>query len=279
VSQEIGARLGVEANDVDGRRMAATARAGVTWRRLLYGTTALEAGLLVVLVAVQQDLLALALLLIIGLGMGVWLGRVRLGASRLPLRHWLGSGWPGLLVLGLVFADIAAYTLTGALSNIVSGETFMDYALPAALAVLSLLGVVAALMVGIRRSEPVAGTRGAVWTAVAGLAAFAGLVGAGMLARPAAPPAPAPSALALETVNMAYSQTELTAAAGEVTLRLSNSDLFWHTFTVDALGANVQAPVGGERLVTFTAAPGAYAFYCAIPGHALIGMRGTLTVE
>jgi uncharacterized cupredoxin-like copper-binding protein len=66
--------------------------------------------------------------------------------------------------------------------------------------------------------------------------------------------------------------------AGTVT-SVSNSDLFWHTFTVDALGVSVQAPVGGEREITFDAAPGVYAFYCAIPGHALIGMRGTLTVK
>ena len=31
--------------------------------------------------------------------------------------------------------------------------------------------------------------------------------------------------------------------------------------------------------VTFTAAPGTYTFYCAIPGHESIGMRGTLTVR
>ena len=31
--------------------------------------------------------------------------------------------------------------------------------------------------------------------------------------------------------------------------------------------------------VTFTAAPGTYRFYCAIPGHTALGMAGTLTVR
>lgn len=256
-----------------------TKQASLSWRCLLYAAAALEGLLLALLVALQQDLLALALMLIIGLGLALWLARERLAHSRLPLRGWLGSGVPGLVVLVLVFADIAAYTLTGALSNILSREGLVDSALPAALAVLSVLGLVAAAATGLRRADAEAGRRGAAWVAVAGLAAFAGLLGAGLLAGQAGPAAPPPSGLELETVNMSFSQTELTAAAGEITLRLSNSDLFWHTFTVDELGVHVQAPVGGERSITFTAAPGTYAFYCAIPGHALIGMRGTLTVK
>ena len=41
----------------------------------------------------------------------------------------------------------------------------------------------------------------------------------------------------------------------------------------------VPQPVNGEQSVTFSAPPGTYAFYCAIPGHESIGMRGTLTVH
>ncbi len=255
------------------------AKALLNWRRLLYGAVALEAVLLAVLVAGLRDLLALALMLIIGLGLALWLGREWLGGQRLPLRGWLGSGAPGLIVLALVFADIAAYTLTGAYSNVISGEAFADYALPGALGVLSVIGLAAAMAVWVRRPEPEADAAGASWTAAAGLAAFGALLGAGLLVARTAPVTPPPSALELDTINMSYSQSELAAAAGEITLRLSNSDLFWHTFTVDELDVNVQAPVGGERLVTFSAAPGEYAFYCAIPGHALIGMRGTLTVK
>jgi uncharacterized cupredoxin-like copper-binding protein len=32
------------------------------------------------------------------------------------------------------------------------------------------------------------------------------------------------------------------------------------------------------RSASFEAKPGTYEFYCRIPGHATLGMRGTLTV-
>jgi plastocyanin len=259
---------------VEAKQAALARPARLSWRRLLVVVAVVEVVLLAVMVVARGDLLALALAAIIGVGLGLWLGR-----DRLPARRWLGTGLPGLIVLGLVFADIAAYTVTGALSNLLSREALLDLATPAALAVLSLVGLAATAGAGWTREDPGAGSRAAGWTAGMGLLAFAAMLVVGAAGGTRAPQAPAPSALTLNTVNMAYSATELRAQAGVITLRLSNSDLFWHTFTVDALGVNVQAPVGGEREVVFTAAPGVYAFYCAIPGHALIGMTGTLTVE
>ena len=62
-------------------------------------------------------------------------------------------------------------------------------------------------------------------------------------------------------------------------MAVRNRDLFWHTFTIDALGVDVTAPVGRLRSVTFEARPGTYSYYCRIPGHATLGMRGTITVR
>lgn len=259
----------------------AALRAGLTWHRLLYAAAGLEVVLLAVMVVARRDLLALALGLIILAGLALWLGRARLGAGRLPLRTWLGAGWAGLLVLALVFTDIAVYTATGALSNLLNREGVLDLATPAALAVLSLAGLTAtvALGLGLRRGRTATGTQAAPWVAGAALVVLVGLLLAGLVSGQRVQAAPLPSTVTLNTANMQFSAPDLQASAGEITLRLSNSDLFWHTFTVDALGVDVQAPVGGEREVTFTAAPGVYAFYCAIPGHALIGMTGTLTVR
>jgi plastocyanin len=63
-----------------------------------------------------------------------------------------------------------------------------------------------------------------------------------------------------------------------VTVAVRNRDLFWHTFTIDRLGVDVRAPVGSLRTASFEAEPGTYSYYCRIPGHAALGMRGTLTV-
>jgi plastocyanin len=84
--------------------------------------------------------------------------------------------------------------------------------------------------------------------------------------------------LALQAAGTKFSTTALRARPGQVTVSLANHDLFWHTFTIERLGANVDVPVGGTRSVTFTAATGTYTFVCTIPGHASAGMRGTLVV-
>lgn len=79
--------------------------------------------------------------------------------------------------------------------------------------------------------------------------------------------------------NVAFDQSELRAAAGEVTVSLENKDLFWHTFTVEDLGVDLRVPVAAQMTVTFDAPAGEYTFICAIPGHPEAGMEGTLIVE
>ena len=86
-------------------------------------------------------------------------------------------------------------------------------------------------------------------------------------------------ALEVETTNVAFVPDSLRGAGGELTVAVRNRDLFWHTFTIDALGVDLTAPVGRLRSVTFEARPGTYSYYCRIPGHATLGMRGTITVR
>ena len=86
-------------------------------------------------------------------------------------------------------------------------------------------------------------------------------------------------AVAIQAHNAAYSTTSLAAPSGLVTVVLTNHDLFWHTFTIDQLHVDLEAPLGGTREVSFTAPPGTYRFYCRVPAHAAAGMRGTLTIR
>src|SRR5437764_533835 len=64
-----------------------------------------------------------------------------------------------------------------------------------------------------------------------------------------------------------------------LTVDFVNNDLFWHTFTVTQLGVDIRLPVKGNQRLSFNAAPGTYEFFCAIPGHKGIGMRGTLVIR
>ena len=85
--------------------------------------------------------------------------------------------------------------------------------------------------------------------------------------------------VAIAARNAAYSTTGLAAPAGQVTVVLANHDLFWHTFTIDQLHLDMEAPLGGTREATFTAAPGSYRFYCRVPADAAAGMRGTRAIR
>lgn len=81
--------------------------------------------------------------------------------------------------------------------------------------------------------------------------------------------------------DLAFDQTELTAAAGEVTIELMNESGLPHNVEVEGNGVEeVSETISeGSTSLTLTLEPGEYEFYCAVPGHREGGMEGTLTVE
>lgn len=143
----------------------------------------------------------------------------------------------------------------------------------------SLVAVIASL--ARRRLDPTTGTVGPRVVAGAAAAVFALLLASRAVVggRSATTPAQSRTELGITSQSMAFSTGSLTADAGEVTVRLTNHDLSWHTFTIDALSVDIKVPVNADGSATFRATPGTYAFYCSVPGHAPMGMRGTLTVR
>jgi plastocyanin len=87
-------------------------------------------------------------------------------------------------------------------------------------------------------------------------------------------------ALATLPNGFGFDRTELRAKVGEmVALRLENQDTSAHSFDIDELTVHTLLPTGATSLALFTAStPGAYTFYCSIPGHREAGMVGTLVV-
>ena len=81
--------------------------------------------------------------------------------------------------------------------------------------------------------------------------------------------------------NLSFDQTELTAAAGEVTIELVNESGIPHNVGVEGNGVNEvsETITSGTTELTVTLEPGDYTFYCAVAGHRAGGMEGTLTVE
>jgi plastocyanin len=183
------------------------------------------------------------------------------------------------VVLGLAFADMSWYTVSGAVWNLVNREGIAAVVIPAWLGSLAVAGLVAAVASIVNRSRPDAGRTGAALVGAVAVACFALALAVSAFQRRADKAAASQPTIALVTENMAYSSKNLTADAGQITLRMNNHDLFWHTFTIESLGVDLKVAVNGDESVTFNATPGTYDFYCTVPGHAQTGMRGTLVVR
>jgi plastocyanin len=219
------------------------------------------------------------ILLMMAIGSGVTFA---LGLAAIYLIGWgltrFRSGWVGMVIVGLLSIDIAAWTLSGAVSNFLSGEKISALIQPAYLGVISLAGFTAAVASWITRKDPNRGAEAAAMSSQGTLAILLLIAIAGMMVGQGTARATQPTDLAIKTENMAFSQKELFSDSEQVTLHLSNNDLWWHTFTIDELGVNLVVPMGAEREITFSAEPGEYQYYCNIPGHEG-AMHGTLIIS
>lgn len=100
----------------------------------------------------------------------------------------------------------------------------------------------------------------------------------------------APTAAATQTIrvdadptgNLAFSQKTLTAKAGTIKFVLHNESSLPHNLAITGNGAAFgpsETISGGQAAdLVATLKPGAYEYYCAVPGHKDAGMHGTLTV-
>jgi plastocyanin len=235
----------------------------VGWRRLAVVAAVADAVVLLGYGVTRGDREALAFAVVMLVGIGL-------------LR--LGQGLFGLLVLAALFVNIEFWMLPAANGNATYRVGLVDLVTPASLVAFSLAGFIGAVAAAVRHREPEAGRGSAGPTGIlAGVFVFSSL-GLVWAMTDEAPQTVPEGALVVETVNVAFVPDSLRVGAGEVTVALRNRDLFWHTLTIDALGVDLRTPVGRVRSATFQARPGTYSFYCRIPGHTALGMRGTLTV-
>lgn len=77
---------------------------------------------------------------------------------------------------------------------------------------------------------------------------------------------------------LSFDQTELTAAAGEITIEFVNDSGVPHNVEIEGDGVSETITEGSTELIASLEA-GEYVFFCNIPGHRDGGMEGTLTVE
>lgn len=184
---------------------------------------------------------------------------------------------PGVVLLGLQYANAGFWTALATVSNVTHGEGVVHTMIPALIAVLALAGLVSAVAELFIPPAPTARLRGPRFVAIAAItllvAAFVGsFVGP-------SPVAAESGDLRITTKNMKFSTKTLQAATGQVSVYAENKDLFWHTFSVPELDVDLKLSEGAHRRVEFRAQPGRYEFECKIPGHEQAGMKGTLVVR
>ena len=110
------------------------------------------------------------------------------------------------------------------------------------------------------------------------------MVGHGTTVAPVPAPSPKPgvSKLTVIGVDFKFEPNTLTVPAGKpVDVVFQNQSASSpHTFTITSLGFEVKADPGATDSGTLKGLkPGTYQFICSIPGHAQLGMTGTLIVK
>ena len=187
------------------------------------------------------------------------------------------KGRVGVLVLTLLSLNVLGWMSLGVVSNLRGGEGVVAVAIPALLAALALIAVVAAVADLARRSRPGGSSTAVRGVALGAAGLFLILTAAGALTATETA-ARAEGDLFVVSNNVLFEPEVLEAEAGEITVRMANRDLFWHTITIDELDVDLPVAVNGERSVTFETPAGTYLYYCRIPGHET-RMQGTLVVH
>jgi plastocyanin len=83
--------------------------------------------------------------------------------------------------------------------------------------------------------------------------------------------------------QLAYTTTSATAKAGKVTIEFDNPQSLTHDVAIESSSGEeigkTELVADGSDSTTVDLKPGAYTFYCSVPGHREAGMEGTLTVK
>jgi plastocyanin len=235
----------------------------VGWRRLAVVAALADAVVLLGygLTRGDREALGFAVVMLVGIGL---------------LR--VGKGLLGLLVLAALFVDIQFWMFPAANGNATYRVGPVDLLIPASLVAFSLAGLLGVAGAILHLRDPAAGRAAAVPTGLLAVVFIVSSLGLVWTMTDAEAQVAPTGAVEIQTINVAFVPETLRAGSGQVTVAVRNRDLFWHTFTIDALKVDVKAPVGRLRSVSFEARPGRYSYYCRIPGHTTLGMRGTLTV-
>ena len=222
---------------------------GFGWRRLqvaaAFGVVAALLVPMLIQVSFEPFIVAMAAPFVLGL---------------LLILRWprVGAAWLGVSSLAVLL--FSAPFLAEAL---IHPESLADFVPLVAFAVAALVGTIAAIPSFRQRSEPDVVSRPAralavvagamvVAAAVVAIVAFAGIKSV-----------PARGGdIRVITEDLEFLPADINTDGGNVSVHVTNRDSTRHTFTIDALGVDLNIPPGSTQRDSFAADPGTYRFYC-----------------
>lgn len=179
----------------------------------------------------------------------------------------------------LLLVNLLIWMVPAAWSNASHRGGTIAVALPLALVTLAVLGIASVLVArrpggSDRAARAAVATAAATWFVVAGTVLVVGI---------GESQSPQPGDVEVTARNVAFSPDAIRVDAGPTGFVVTNQDLFWHTFTIDDAGAevdvDVRVPVRGKRRIEVDLPPGTYRIICAIPGHESAGMSAIVVAS
>jgi plastocyanin len=230
-------------------------------------------GRILVLAALAQILLNVTVMLISGEVVPPLIGvSVLLAVGLLVLRSRPRGGAATVGIVSLLHLATSGPFLA---EGLVHPESFWDFWIGWSTAIAAALAVPAAVAVWRQKHDGSTRAR-TVAIAAGGLIVALGIVGGVATAAHESDTAQEGD-IALVARNVKFEPATVAAEAGELAVFVENEDSLRHTFSIDALDVDLQIPGDKSVRVEFTAQPGTYQFYCAVPGHE--DMKGELVVQ
>ncbi len=182
------------------------------------------------------------------------------------------GGRSGPITMVVVSLLLLAMQLSFGVEDLFHPESWRGFMSAVIGALVALVGLLAGIALLRGWEDSYAERVGITALAVAGLALVLGMGASSALQDDVAQPGD----VHVAARDIAFVPPDATATPGTVSVFVENDDPVRHTFTVRALGVEVELPADTNRRLSFEAPPGSYDVICSVPGHE--GMRLTLTV-
>jgi uncharacterized cupredoxin-like copper-binding protein len=95
-------------------------------------------------------------------------------------------------------------------------------------------------------------------------------------------PATGSTTVSVTAMDFSYALDKAEAGAGTINFIVENAGAMQHDFAIQVNGGEQKSAIlepGQSTTLSVTLSPGTYTYRCTVPGHEVLGMRGTFIVK